>query len=116
MDKIRTSIKIEAEYLKQLTDMVMTDNLEQVKKIEQSLIKELQRQDKNYENYNSYLEDLIKDIHGYLSFDKVTNNPIIFSLSEQLKTKPIPDTKKPVNQYLLLVKTVRMMSLIYLAE
>lgn len=46
MDKIRTSIKIEAEYLKQLTDMVMTDNLEQVKKIEQSLIKELQRQDK----------------------------------------------------------------------
>lgn len=78
MNKIRTSIKIEAEYLKQLTDMVMTDNLEQVKKIEQSLIKELQIQDKNYENYNSYLEDLIKDIHGYLSFDKVTNNPIIF--------------------------------------
>lgn len=96
MDKIRTSIKIEAEYLKQLTDMVMTDILEQVKKIEQSLIKELQRQDKNYENYNNYLEDLIKDIHGYLSFDKVTNNPIIFSLSEHLKTKPIPETTKPV--------------------
>lgn len=76
--------------------MVMTDNLEQVKKIEQSLIKELQIQDKNYENYNSYLEDLIKDIHDYLSFDKVTNNPIIFSLSEHLKTKPISETKKPV--------------------
>lgn len=94
MDNIRASIKAEAEYIKLLADIVMSDNLEHVKKIEQSLIKELRNQDKIYENYNSYLEYLIKDINGYLSFDKVTNNPILFSLSEHLKTKPITETKK----------------------
>lgn len=39
MDKIRTSIKAEAEYIKLLADIVMSDNLEHVKKIEHSLIK-----------------------------------------------------------------------------
>lgn len=31
-----------------------------------------------------------------MSFDKVQNNPILFSLSELLHIKPIPETTEPV--------------------
>lgn len=35
-------------------------------------------------------------LYGYLSFDKVQNNPIIFPFSVVIKIKIKPDTTKPV--------------------
>lgn len=96
MDKIRISIRDEASFLKRLVDEVMTDNIEQVNKIEKSLMEKLISQDKIYEEYNDYLKNLVKEYNGYMSFDKVQYNPIIFLLSEQLKINPIPESKVPV--------------------
>lgn len=69
MDKIRTSIRDEASFLKRLVDEVMTDNIEQVNKIEKSLMEKLISQDKIYEEYNDYLKNLVKEYNGYMSFD-----------------------------------------------
>lgn len=96
MDKIRTSIRDEASFLKRLVDEVMTDNIEQVNKIEKSLMEKLISQDKIYEEYNDYLKNLVKEYNGYMSFDKVQNNPIVLLLSEHLKINPIPETTVPV--------------------
>nr|XP_034320365.1 uncharacterized protein LOC117687623 [Crassostrea gigas] len=96
MDKIRASIIAEAESLKRLVKKVMTDNLEQVNKLEETLLEKLQSQGKTYDDYKCYLENLVKEFQGYLSFDKVQNNPILFSLSELLNIKDIPQTTEPV--------------------
>lgn len=96
MDKIRASIKAEAESIKSLVERAMSDNLKQANKMEETLLEKLQSQDKTYEEYNSYLENLLKQLQGYLSFDKVQNNPILFSFSEHLNIKPMPESKKPV--------------------
>nr|XP_034312076.1 uncharacterized protein LOC117684373 [Crassostrea gigas] len=96
MDKMRTFIMAEAEMLKSLVDTVLSDKIEQVKNMEESLIEELQNQDKTYQDYISYLKTLVKKFHGYLFSAKIQNNPIIFSLSDQLKIQPIPETTKPV--------------------
>nr|XP_034312074.1 uncharacterized protein LOC117684372 [Crassostrea gigas] len=96
MDKMRTSIMAEAEMLKSLVDTVLSDKIEQVNKMEESLMEELQSQNKTYQDYISHLNNLVKEIHGYLSSTKLQNNPIIFSLSDQLKIQPIPETTKPV--------------------
>nr|XP_034312077.1 uncharacterized protein LOC117684374 [Crassostrea gigas] len=96
MDKMRTSIMAEAEMLKSLVDTVLSDKIEQVNKMEESLMEELQNQDKTYHNYISYLKHLVKEFHGYLSSAKLQNNPIIFSFSDQLKIQPIPEITKPV--------------------
>lgn len=95
MDKIRASMKAEASFLKRLVDEVMADNVEEVNS-SKSLIIKLIRQDKIYEEYNDYLQNLVKEYNGYMSIDKVQYNPIIFLLSEQLKINPIPESKVPV--------------------
>ncbi|XP_052690486.1 uncharacterized protein LOC128168307 [Crassostrea angulata] len=96
MENIRSSVKNETESLKCLMETVMTEKIEQVNKMEESLMEQLQSQDNTYKDYISYLEDLAKVFHGYLSSTKVQNNPIILSLSDRLKIKPIPETTKPV--------------------
>ncbi|XP_065923176.1 tripartite motif-containing protein 3 [Magallana gigas] len=96
MDKIRESMKSDAESLKRLVDSVTSDNIEQVNKMEESLMENLQSEDNTYRDYISFLEDFVKKIHAYLSSTKVQNNPIIFSLSEHLNIQPIPKTTKPV--------------------
>ncbi|XP_052685924.1 tripartite motif-containing protein 2-like [Crassostrea angulata] len=96
MDSIRSSMRDEAKTLKKLVDEVTSDNIEQVNKMEESLKEMLHSQDKTYQDYISYLEDLVKQFHGYLSSTQLQNNPIIFSLSEHLKIRPIPETTKPV--------------------
>ncbi|XP_065926465.1 tripartite motif-containing protein 2-like [Magallana gigas] len=96
MDKIRTSIKAEAESVKRLVEKAMSDNLKQAKIMEEILLEKLQSQDKAYDEYNGYLENLVKEFQGYLSYDKVQNNSILFSLSEVLNIKPIPKSTEPV--------------------
>uniref|UniRef100_A0A8W8HZP5 B box-type domain-containing protein n=1 Tax=Magallana gigas TaxID=29159 RepID=A0A8W8HZP5_MAGGI len=96
MDNIRSSMKDEAKTLKKLVDEVTSDNIEQVNKMEESLKEMLQSQDKTYQDYISYLEDLVKQFQGYLSSTQLQNSPIIFSLSELLKIRSIPETTKPV--------------------
>ncbi|XP_034320361.2 tripartite motif-containing protein 2-like [Magallana gigas] len=96
MDKIKTFIIAEVESLKRLVEKVMTDNLEQANKLEETLLEKLQSQGKTYDDYKCYLENLVKEFQGSLSFDKVQNNSILFSLSELLNIKPIPQTTEPV--------------------
>nr|XP_034312080.1 uncharacterized protein LOC117684375 [Crassostrea gigas] len=96
MDKIRTSIKAKAESLKRLVDTVASDEIKQVNKMEKSLKEKLKSQDKSYQDYISYLEDLVKQYHGYLSSTKVQSNPLILSQPDQLKIHPIPMTTKPI--------------------
>eukprot|EP00105_Crassostrea_gigas_P044012 XP_019928160.1 PREDICTED: E3 ubiquitin-protein ligase TRIM71-like [Crassostrea gigas] len=95
MDGIRSSMRDEAKSLITLVDEVTSDNIEQVNKIEESIMEMLQSQDKTYQDYISYLEDLVNQFHGYLSSTQLTKNPIIFPLTEQLKIRPIPETTKP---------------------
>nr|XP_034312099.1 uncharacterized protein LOC109619492 isoform X1 [Crassostrea gigas]XP_034312100.1 uncharacterized protein LOC109619492 isoform X1 [Crassostrea gigas] len=96
IDKIRTSIKAKAEILKRLVDIVASDEIERVNKMEESLKEKLKSQDKTYQDYISYLEDLVREFHGYLSSTKVQSNPLILSQPDQLKIKPIPKTIIPV--------------------
>eukprot|EP00105_Crassostrea_gigas_P038824 XP_019922972.1 PREDICTED: uncharacterized protein LOC109618815 [Crassostrea gigas] len=96
MDKIRTSIKAEAESLKRLVDTLASYEIEQVNKMEESLKENFKSQDKTYQDYISYLEELVREIHGYLSSTKVQCNPLIFALPDQMKIKPIPKTTIPV--------------------
>nr|XP_034312120.1 uncharacterized protein LOC105345229 [Crassostrea gigas] len=96
IDNVRRSLTTEAKSLKRLVDTVTSDNIEQVNKMEESLMEELQSQDKTYQFYTSYLEDLVKEYDGYLSSAELHNNPIIFSLSGHNKIRPIPETTKPV--------------------
>nr|XP_011432953.2 tripartite motif-containing protein 45 [Crassostrea gigas] len=97
MDDIRSSMRDETKTLKKLVDEVTSDNIEQVNKMEESLKELLQSQNKTYQDYISYLEDLVKQFQGYLSSTQLQNNPIIFSFSELLKIRPIPETTtKPV--------------------
>nr|XP_011423138.2 uncharacterized protein LOC105325315 [Crassostrea gigas] len=96
MDNVRNMMKTETESLKCLLETVTLDNIEQVNKMEESLMENLQIQDKTYQDYISYLEDLVKKLNGYLSSTKLHDNPLIFSHADQLKTKPMPETVKPV--------------------
>ncbi|XP_052685925.1 E3 ubiquitin-protein ligase TRIM71-like [Crassostrea angulata] len=96
IDSIRSSMRDEAKSLKKLVDEVTSDNIEQVNKMEESLKEMLQSQDKTYQDYISYLEDLVKQFQGYLSSTQLQCNPILSSLSEHLKIRPIPETTKSV--------------------
>ncbi|XP_052684485.1 uncharacterized protein LOC128164594 [Crassostrea angulata] len=96
MDKIRTSIKAEADILKSLVDTVTSDKIEQINKMEGAYIEKIQSQDATCKNYVSYLEDLVKEFHGYLSSAKLQNNPLIFSLVDRFNIQPIPETTKSV--------------------
>lgn len=95
MDDIRRSMKNETESLKCLLDILLSDNIEQFNKTEESIIENFQSQEKTCQDYISYLEDHVKELNGYLSSTKLYNNFIIFSLSDKLKTKATPKTIKP---------------------
>lgn len=96
MDDIRRLMKNETEALKCVLDTVLSDNTGQVNEMEHSIIENLQCQDKACQDYISYHEDRVKEFNGYLSSSKLSNNPLIFSLSDQLKINPIPETTTQV--------------------
>ncbi|XP_062596227.1 uncharacterized protein LOC134257648 [Saccostrea cucullata] len=91
MDDIRTSMKAEAESLKSLVDKVTSENMEEVNKIEQSLLEKLNSQDTTIEKYITHLNDLDKKFHVYMSSLKPTK---LFT-AEDMKIEPIPETTKP---------------------
>lgn len=65
--------------------------------MEETLLEKFENEDKTYDEYICYLENLVKTFQGYLSCDKVQNNPILlFSLSEHLNIKPMPVTTGPI--------------------
>lgn len=96
MDDIRRLMKNETEALKCVLDTVLSDKTGQVNEMEHSTIENLQCQDKTCQDYISYLKDRVKEFNGYLSSSKLSNNPLIFSLSDQLKINPIPETTTQV--------------------
>uniref|UniRef100_K1QA42 Tripartite motif-containing protein 2 n=1 Tax=Magallana gigas TaxID=29159 RepID=K1QA42_MAGGI len=95
MEGLRTSMKAEAESLKNLVDTVTSDNIEQTNKIEQSILETLNGQNQNIDAYMNSLNDLVKTYYGYLSPSNIEQ--LTFALkSEKLNMGPIPETSKPV--------------------
>ncbi|XP_034306163.2 E3 ubiquitin-protein ligase TRIM71 [Magallana gigas] len=95
MEKIRTSIKTEAEAVKKLVDTVTSDKIEQVNKIQQSLLETLSGQNQGIDDYINYLNDLITTLYGYLSPLNIQQLTVALK-SKSLIIRPIPETSKPV--------------------
>ncbi|XP_065938566.1 E3 ubiquitin-protein ligase TRIM71 [Magallana gigas] len=95
MEGIRTSMKAEAESVKKLVDTVTSDKIEQVDKVEQSLLQTLYDQNQEIDDYINTLNDLVQTFYGYLSPSNIEQ--LTFALkSENLIIRPIPETSKPV--------------------
>ncbi|XP_062587760.1 uncharacterized protein LOC134249421 isoform X2 [Saccostrea cucullata] len=94
MDSIRTSMKVEAESLKNMVDTVLSDNMEELNQIEKSLLEKLKSQEKTFDDYIAYLSDLVKEFQSYLSSTELSN--FTTQLPHNLKIKSIPETTKPV--------------------
>ncbi|XP_078318800.1 uncharacterized protein LOC111119386 [Crassostrea virginica] len=95
MDDIRTSVKAEGERLKKLVEKVILQKIVGVNDVEKSITAMLQNQGKTYEDYISYLKDVVKEFSDYLSSTHLLGNPMISTISGQLTIKPIPQTTKP---------------------
>ncbi|XP_062577462.1 uncharacterized protein LOC134239297 [Saccostrea cucullata] len=92
MDNIRTSMKTEGETLKSLVDTVISENMKQLDQIEQSLLEDLNTQDKTIDNYITYLNNLVEEIQRCLSS---TETQKLMS-EKKPKIRSIPETTKPV--------------------
>ncbi|XP_062579085.1 tripartite motif-containing protein 6-like [Saccostrea cucullata] len=73
MDSIRTSMKAEAESLKNMVDTVLSENMEELNQIEKSLLEKLKSQEKTFDDYIAYLSDLVKEFQSYLSSTELSN-------------------------------------------
>ncbi|XP_078329847.1 uncharacterized protein LOC111113501 isoform X1 [Crassostrea virginica] len=91
MESIRTSMKAEAESLKNLVDEVTSEKIEHSHTMEKSLLQMLKSQEATYDDYITYLGEMSAKFQKYLS----TSNQKLLS-SEILKLKTIPETSKPV--------------------
>ncbi|XP_078329851.1 uncharacterized protein LOC111117816 [Crassostrea virginica] len=91
MESIRTSVKAEAESLKNLVDEVTSEKIEHTHTMEKSLLKMLKSQETTYDNYITYLEEMSEKFQEYLS----TTNQKLLS-SDILKIQSVPETSKPV--------------------
>ncbi|XP_062604723.1 uncharacterized protein LOC134266513 [Saccostrea cucullata] len=94
MDSIRTSMKAEAESLKNMVDTVLSENMEELNQIEKSLLEKLKSQEKTFDDYIAYFSDLVQEFQSYLSSTELTN--FTTKLPENLEVKSIPKTTKPV--------------------
>ncbi|XP_061167599.1 protein PML-like [Saccostrea echinata] len=94
MDNIRTSMKAEAESLKNMVDTVLSEKMEELHQIEKSLLEKLKSQEKTFNDYIAYLSDLVKEFQSYLSSTELTN--VTTKLPENIKIQSIPETMKPV--------------------
>ncbi|XP_052690222.1 uncharacterized protein LOC128168150 [Crassostrea angulata] len=94
MDSIRASMMAEAESLKRMVDTLTSNNIKQVNEQEKSLLQLLNSQDKKYNDYISYLNELVKKFHGYLSSKNL--QILMDEITKNLKIDPIPETTKPV--------------------
>nr|XP_022340414.1 uncharacterized protein LOC111135022 isoform X3 [Crassostrea virginica] len=93
MESIRTSMKAEAESLKNLVDEVTSENVEHTHAMEKSLLEMLKSQETIYDDYIAYLWEMSDKFQEYLS---ITNQKLLFQ-SKTLKIHPIPETTKPVS-------------------
>nr|XP_022341562.1 uncharacterized protein LOC111135624 [Crassostrea virginica] len=91
MESIRTSMKAEAESLKNLVDEVSSDSIEDTHIMEKTLLKMLKSEETTYDDYIAYLGKMSDEFQQHLSLE---NQKILFS--EILKNKTIPETTKPV--------------------
>ncbi|XP_062579937.1 uncharacterized protein LOC134241942 [Saccostrea cucullata] len=92
MNIIRTSMKAEAESLKRLVDDIVSENMEEVNKTEQSLLEKLKSQVKSIEKYKAYLNDLDKKFHvNVCSFEP--SKPFT---AGDMQIQSIPETTKPL--------------------
>ncbi|XP_078311623.1 uncharacterized protein LOC111137609 [Crassostrea virginica] len=92
MESIRTSMKAEAESLKNLVDEVSSENIDHTHTMEKSLLEMLKSQETIYDDYIAYLGKMSDELEQHLS---LTNHKLLFS--ETLKIKIIPETTKPVD-------------------
>ncbi|XP_061175731.1 uncharacterized protein LOC133184660 [Saccostrea echinata] len=94
MESIRTSMKVEAESLKNTVDKVLAENTEILNKIEYTMNEKLKNQGQMFTDYMNYLNDLVKKFQGFLSSTELTI--LIPEISEEnLKIRNIPETSKP---------------------
>ncbi|XP_062571719.1 uncharacterized protein LOC134233738 [Saccostrea cucullata] len=92
MDNIRTSMKTEGETLKSLVDTVISENMKQLDQIEHSLLEDINTQDKTMDDYITYLNNLVKELHRCLTSTETQK-----LMSEKKPTiRSIPETTKPV--------------------
>ena len=96
MDDIRASLKAEGESLRKLVETTTSEKIEHVNEMEKSLMKMLQNQEKTYQDYNMYLNELVKEFDGYLSSTQFGENPMISTISGSFSIQPIPETNKLV--------------------
>ncbi|XP_052691539.1 uncharacterized protein LOC128169430 [Crassostrea angulata] len=96
MEGIRAAMKAEAESVKKLVDTVISDKIEQVDKVEQSLLKTLNGQNQTIDDYINYLSDLVRTFYGYLSPSDIKNLTFALKSENLIMIKPIPETSKPV--------------------
>ncbi|XP_061167483.1 uncharacterized protein LOC133176374 [Saccostrea echinata] len=94
MDSIRTSMKTEAESLKNMVDTVLSEKMEELHQIEKSLLEKLKSQEKTFDDYIAYLSDFVKEFQNYLSSTELSN--FTTKLPENLKIQSIPETTKLV--------------------
>lgn len=90
VDGLRSSMRGEGRSLKLLVDMVTSDNIAQVNRIEKSLIEMLQSQDETYNEYIYYLRKHVEELCLFLHFN------LIVPYERLPETRPIPETTKPV--------------------
>nr|XP_022343921.1 uncharacterized protein LOC111136998 [Crassostrea virginica] len=91
MESIRTSMKAEAESLKNLVVEVTSENIANTHTMEKSLLEMLKSQGTTYDDYMAYLGKMSDEFQEYLS---LTHQKLMFS--EVLKIQPIPETTKSV--------------------
>ncbi|XP_065942751.1 E3 ubiquitin-protein ligase TRIM71-like [Magallana gigas] len=96
MDEIRISMKTEAKSLKHLVDEVISEKIKHVNKMEESILEELQNQNKTYEEYNISLGYRVQSFNCIMSSNGVEYNPVILCPLDRMEIKPVPETTKPV--------------------
>ena len=93
MESIRTSMKAEAESLKELVDELTSENIEQTRSMEKSLLKMLESQETIYSEYITSLEKLLKKMCMEMATE--TFSFCSSAIVEQFKIPNIPETSKP---------------------
>nr|XP_011413169.2 uncharacterized protein LOC105317984 [Crassostrea gigas] len=97
MNSIRTSIEAEAKSIKEVVDAVTLDKIEQVNKIEESLLETLNSQKETMDDYTHDLNGVIKTLYGYIKSSSSSLEKLIsLDTSNNLTIQPIPETTKPV--------------------
>ncbi|XP_056004126.1 uncharacterized protein LOC125661060 [Ostrea edulis] len=90
MDILKTEMKANGESLKRMVDTVVSENIQEMDNTEESLLEKLQNEDTAFNDYISYLHDLVKEFHDKLSSPTLMN--LIPDPSEKMQNiQPIPE-------------------------